>query len=85
VGGIALGLIIGGAFVAYFTTYGFPLDMSQFGLTTILYSDKIYTQLTVRDAVQLTLMSFIVTMLAGVYPAVLAARMEPVAALRAEK
>ena len=85
VGGIVLGLIIGGAFVAYFTTYGFPLDMSQFGLTGILYSDKIYTQLTVKDAVQLTLMSFIVTMLAGLYPAVLASRMEPVAALRAEK
>ena len=30
-------------------------------------------------------MTFIVTLLAGVYPAVLAARMEPVAALRAEK
>jgi ABC-type antimicrobial peptide transport system permease subunit len=30
-------------------------------------------------------MSFIVTMLAGLYPAVLASRMEPVAALRAEK
>jgi ABC-type lipoprotein release transport system permease subunit len=85
VGGIVLGLIIGGAFVAYFTTYGFPLDMSEFGLTGILYSDKIYTQLTVKDAVNLTLMSFIVTMLAGLYPAVLASRMEPVAALRAEK
>jgi ABC-type lipoprotein release transport system permease subunit len=85
VGGIVLGLVIGGAFVAYFTAYGFPLDMTQFGLTGILYSDKIYTQLTVKDTVNLTLMSFIVTMLAGLYPAVLASRMEPVAALRAEK
>lgn len=85
VGGIVLGLVIGGAFVAYFTAYGFPLDMTQFGLTGILYSDKIYTQLTVKDTVQLTLMSFIVTMLAGLYPAVMASRMEPVAALRAEK
>jgi ABC-type lipoprotein release transport system permease subunit len=39
----------------------------------------------VKDAVQLTLMSFIVTVLAGLYPAVMASRMEPVTALRAEK
>lgn len=85
VGGIVLGLIVGGAFIAYFTRFGFPLDISSFGVTGILFSDKIYTQLTVKDAVQLTLMSFIVTVLAGLYPAVMASRMEPVAALRAEK
>jgi ABC-type lipoprotein release transport system permease subunit len=85
VGGIVLGLVVGGAFIAYFTHFGFPLDMSQFGVTGMLWSDKIYTQLTVKDAVQLTLMSFIVTLLAGLYPAVMASRMEPVAALRAEK
>ncbi len=85
VGGIILGLIVGGAFIAYFTRFGFPLDISSFGVTGILFSDKIYTQLTVKDAVQLTLMSFIVTLLAGLYPAVIASRMEPVAALRAEK
>jgi ABC-type lipoprotein release transport system permease subunit len=30
-------------------------------------------------------MTFVATMLAGLYPAVVASRMEPVAALRAEK
>jgi len=85
VGGIILGLIVGGAFVAYFTRFGFPLDMSQFGVTGLLYSDRIYTELTMKDAVQLTAMTFVVTLLAGVYPALLAARMEPVTALRAEK
>jgi len=85
VGGIILGLIVGGAFIAYFTRFGFPLDISSFGVTGILFSDKIYTQLTVKDAVQLTLMSFIITLLAGLYPAVIASRMEPVVALRAEK
>ena len=85
VGGILLGLVVGGIFIAYFTRNGFPLDMSKFGLTGMLYGDKIYTQLTVKDTVNLSLMSFIVTLLAGLYPAVLASRMEPVAALRAEK
>jgi ABC-type lipoprotein release transport system permease subunit len=51
----------------------------------MLCADKIYTLLTVQDTVRLTLMTFIVTLLAGLYPAVLASRMQPVAALRAEK
>jgi len=83
--GILLGLVVGGAFVAYFTRYGVPIDVSQFGVTGMLFSDRIYTELTAKDAIQLTVMTLIVTLLAGVYPAVLAARMEPVAALRAEK
>ena len=85
VGGIILGLVVGGLIVAYFTRYGFPISFENFGFTGMLFADTIYTKLTVRDTLQLTLMSFIVTLLAGIYPAVLASRMEPVAALRAEK
>jgi putative ABC transport system permease protein len=85
VGGILLGLAIGGAVVAYFTRYGLPLDVENFGITGMLFQDKIYAWLTVQDAVRLTLMTFLITLLAGLYPAVLASRMEPVAALRAEK
>jgi ABC-type lipoprotein release transport system permease subunit len=84
-GGVALGLVIGGLVVAYFTRYGLPLDVENFGVTGMLLRDRIYTLLTVQDAVRLTLMSVVVTVLAGLYPAVLASRMEPVAALRAEK
>jgi ABC-type lipoprotein release transport system permease subunit len=85
VGGIVLGLAIGGLLIAYFTRYGLPLDFEGYGFTGLLFPDKIYTQLTVQDTVRLTLMTFVVTLLAGIYPAVLASRMEPVAALRAEK
>ncbi len=85
VGGILLGLAIGGLAIAYFTRFGLPLDIEKFGLTGMLFRERIYTQLTVQDTVRLTLMSFFVTLLAGLYPAVLASRMEPVAALRAEK
>jgi ABC-type lipoprotein release transport system permease subunit len=85
VGGILLGLLIGGIVIAYFTRYGLPLAVENFGITGMLLRERIYTQLTVQDTVQLTLMSFLVTVLAGLYPAVLASRMEPVAALRAEK
>jgi ABC-type lipoprotein release transport system permease subunit len=51
----------------------------------MLLADKIYTILTIEDTVTLTMLTFVVTLLAGLYPAVLASRMEPVVALRAEK
>lgn len=84
-GGILLGLAIGGAVVAYFSRYGLPLDVENFGITGMLFRDKIYAWLTVEDTVRLTLLTFLITLLAGLYPAMLASRMEPVAALRAEK
>jgi ABC-type lipoprotein release transport system permease subunit len=83
VGGILMGLILGLLVIAYFTKFGFFIG--NFGLTGILITDTIYTDLTLKDTVTLTIMAFIVTLLAGVYPAVLASRLEPVAALRAEK
>jgi len=83
VGGILLGLILGGLVVAYFTQYGFFIG--NMGVTGILIGDTIYTQLTLKDTVTLTIMAFVVTLLAGLYPAVMASRMEPVEALRAEK
>jgi ABC-type lipoprotein release transport system permease subunit len=83
VGGIIMGLILGGLVVAYFTKFGFSI--ANFGATGLLIGDTIYTDLTLKDTVTLTIMAFIVTLLAGLYPAVLASRMEPVEALRAEK
>ena len=85
VGGILLGLLIGGIVIAYFTRYGLPLAVEDFGITGMLLRQRIYTLLTVPDTVRLTLMSFVVTVLAGLYPALLASRMDPVTALRAEK
>jgi ABC-type lipoprotein release transport system permease subunit len=85
IAGVLLGLAIGGVVVAYFTRFGLPIDVENFGLTGMLLSDKIYTLLTIEDTVTLTLLTFVVTLLAGLYPAVLASRMEPAVALRAEK
>ena len=83
VGGILIGLILGGLIIAYFTRYG--IFIGDFGITGVLFSDTIRTKLTLEDTVNLSILALVVTLLAGLYPAILAARMEPVQALRAEK
>ncbi len=83
VGGVIMGLILGLLATAYFNTHGFYIG--NMGLTGMLISDTIYAKLTLNDTISLTIMSFVVTLLAGLYPAVMASRMEPVEALRAEK
>jgi putative ABC transport system permease protein len=82
-GGIAIGLILGGLVVAYFTRYG--IFIGNMGVTGYLLGERIYPELTMNDALSLSLLALVVTLLAGLYPAVLASRMEPVDALRAEK
>ncbi|PJB67257.1 MAG: ABC transporter permease [Anaerolineae bacterium CG_4_9_14_3_um_filter_57_17] len=80
IGGILLGYLIGGAMVWYYTTYGFYIG--NMGMTGILIQDTIYTSLNLSDAVTLSIVALIVTLLAGLYPSLLAARMEPADALR---
>ena len=83
VGGIVMGLALGIAVIALLANYGF--NISQMGVTGIIIGNTIYPKLTVEDTVTLTIMAFVVTLLAGLYPAIIAGRMEPVDALRAEK
>jgi ABC-type lipoprotein release transport system permease subunit len=73
-------LIVGGILVWYFTTNGFFIGNT--GVNGIMLGERIYAHLTMNDAVTLTLLAFVVTLLAALYPALLAARMEPVVALR---
>lgn len=80
-GGVIGGLILGGSLAAYFGHYGFPMDISKFGLTGILINDRIYTYLTLNDAIYLAILAYIVTLIASLAPARMASRMEPVEAL----
>jgi ABC-type lipoprotein release transport system permease subunit len=83
VGGILIGLILGLLVIAYLSKNGFNIE--SIGVTGMLIGNTIYTELTMEDAVKLTGLAFVVALLAGLYPAMLAARMEPVDALRSGK
>ena len=78
-GGVIGGLIIGGAAVAYFTVYG--IYIGDYGLTGVLFEDHIYAHLTLGNTINLAIVTYIITLIASLYPATLAARMEPVEAL----
>lgn len=83
VGGIVMGLILGLLMVSYATTYGFYIG--NFGVTGMTLGDTIHASLTLNDAITLSVMAFIITLLAALYPAILAAHMEPVQALHGGK
>lgn len=82
-GGVIGGIILGGALASYFGRYGLPLDISQYNLD-ILINDKIYTQLTLDNVISLSVLTYIVTIVASFGPARMASRMEPVEALHAQ-
>jgi ABC-type lipoprotein release transport system permease subunit len=83
VGGILIGLFLGGIMVALTSKYGFYIG--DMGVSGILIGERIYAYLTLRDTISLTTTAFIITLLAALYPAMLAARMEPVDAMRGGK
>jgi ABC-type lipoprotein release transport system permease subunit len=78
-GGLAFGLLLGWGISAYFGKVG--IYFGDLGMSGFYLGDRIYTYLTLEDTINLTITSFIITLLASLYPARLAARMEPVEAL----
>ena len=83
VGGVIMGLLLGLLSVYLFNINGYYIG--NMGLTGILVTDTIRAKLTLNDTINVTIMTFVVTILSGLYPAITASRLEPVAALRAEK
>jgi ABC-type lipoprotein release transport system permease subunit len=83
VGGVIMGWLLGYGAIAWFNVSGFYIG--NMGLSGMLVSNTIYAEPAMNDIISVTVMTFIVTLLAGLYPAVTASRLEPVTALRAEK
>jgi ABC-type lipoprotein release transport system permease subunit len=79
VGGIAIGLLLGVPLVFIIGKVG--IQIGDVGYTGIMFGDRLYTYLTLSDTITLSITALIVSLLAALYPALLAARMEPVEAL----
>jgi ABC-type lipoprotein release transport system permease subunit len=82
-GGIVMGVALGSLVSAYVQRYGFFIG--DVGVTGILIGERIYTYLTLNDVVTLSVMALVITLLAALYPAMVAANLEPVEALHGGK
>jgi ABC-type lipoprotein release transport system permease subunit len=79
-GGITFGSLMGWVLSAYFGKVGVYFgDLGMSG--DFMLEDRIYPYLTLDSAISLIATAFIITVLASLYPARLASRMEPVEAL----
>jgi len=85
VGGILLGLVLGLLVVAYLERNGLYVGNMAVCGGGFLIRDTVYAKFSLEDTINVSIIAFVITLLAGLFPAVMAARMEPVEALRAEK
>lgn len=84
--GIALGILLGSLGVAYLATVGLPIgEAAAAGEASniITYGNILRAQFSVSDTISLSIASLTIMLLASLYPAWFAARLEPIEALRA--
>jgi ABC-type antimicrobial peptide transport system permease subunit len=84
--GIAVGVVLGSVGVGYLATAGFPIGdkIASVGGNGIALSTTLYARFVPGTFAMLALALLVIVLLASLYPAWYAARLEPVEALRAE-
>ncbi len=79
VAGVVLGIGLGILANVLFGLVGFRFG--DIGLTNVLLPNVIYPHLKFENIINISMYAMVITLLAGIYPASLAARMQPVEAL----
>jgi ABC-type lipoprotein release transport system permease subunit len=79
IGGVIIGAILGALLVAY--TINIGIYIGDFGATGMLIMDRLFGGFSLSNSINLAILALVVTLVASIYPAVLAARLEPVEAL----
>jgi ABC-type lipoprotein release transport system permease subunit len=84
--GVAIGLVAGLGLVGYWSVYGMNMGLFQgeqeFEMLGIIMDPIVWPRLEVRDVLSTTIPVGILTTLAGLWPAIRAARLQPTEALR---
>jgi ABC-type lipoprotein release transport system permease subunit len=83
--GITLGILLGSLGVYYLATEGWHIgEMAATAATAATaYGETLYATFSVSEMASLSVAALVITLLASLYPAWFAARMEPIDALRA--
>ena len=81
--GMIVGNMFGLLFSWYFVTKG--LYVGDVGVSGgMIYSDILYARFNIPDIIELSILAFLITLIGALYPAILAARMEPMQALHSD-
>jgi len=83
--GVALGVVLGSLGVFYLSRVGLHIgDMATMTTVSAAYSDTMYARFAPAETIAVAIAAMVIILLASLYPARFAARLQPVDALRNE-